>query len=286
MAEAILAFEPPPEEIDYPESDGQPMAETDAHRDDLAEIIFTLQRFFDHRSDVYVSGNLFLYYEKGNPQACKAPDIFVVFGVANEQRRTYRLWEEGKAPTVAIELTSKSTREEDQKVKPDIYANLGIEYLFLYDVLGEYLDPPLQGLRLVPGGPHVSLAGPRKGPFACPPLGLDLVLDDDDRLQFVDRQTGVHILRERKALDESLSALKHAEGLLGREIEARKQESRGRKKAEARAEQEAVARRQEAKARQEAEAKAEQEAEARRQALAEIERLRSELYRARPADDE
>lgn len=275
MAEAILAFEPPPpEEIDYPESDGKPMAETDAHRDDLAEIIFTLQRFFDPRSDVYVSGNLFLYYEKGNPSACKAPDIFVVFGVANEQRRTYRLWEEGTAPTVAIELTSKSTRDEDQNVKPNIYANLGIEYLFLYDVLGEYLEPPLQGLRLVPGGPHISLAGPRKGPLACPPLGLDLVLDDNGRLQFIDRQTGAHVLRERKALDESLTALKHAESVMGQEIEARKRESRGRKQAEARIEQA------EARAEQ-AEARAEQEAEARRLASEENDRLKAELLRIR-----
>ena len=49
---------------------------------------------------------------------------------------------------MAIELTSKGTKKEDEKTKPEIYAGLGIEYLFLYDVLGEYLKPPLQGLRL------------------------------------------------------------------------------------------------------------------------------------------
>ncbi len=43
---------------------------------------------------------------------------------------------------MAIELTSKGTKAEEQETKPTIYAKMGIEYLFLYDVLGEYLKPP------------------------------------------------------------------------------------------------------------------------------------------------
>ncbi len=46
MEAAALALELPFEEIEYPESDGEPMAETDDHRDDLAEIVYTLKRFF------------------------------------------------------------------------------------------------------------------------------------------------------------------------------------------------------------------------------------------------
>ncbi|MCP4664346.1 MAG: Uma2 family endonuclease, partial [bacterium] len=173
MAEAALAFERPPEEIEYPESDGEPMAETDEHRDDLAEIVFTLKRFFRDRGDVYVSGNLFVYSEQGDPKACRAPEVFVVFGVKPDQRRTYRKWEEGgKMPAVAIELTSKKTKKEDQVDKPALYAGWGIEYTFLYDVLGDYLKPPLQGMRLGGDGRYRSLVGPGTGPLPCPPLGL------------------------------------------------------------------------------------------------------------------
>ena len=56
MAEAALIFERPPEEIEYPESDGEPMAETDDHRDELAELVFTLKDHFRGQGDVYVSG--------------------------------------------------------------------------------------------------------------------------------------------------------------------------------------------------------------------------------------
>ncbi|MCP4657509.1 MAG: Uma2 family endonuclease [bacterium] len=137
MAEAAPALEKPPEEIEYPESDGEPIAETDDHRDELTELVFTLKRYFRDRDDVYVSGNLLIYYQDGDPGKRVAPDVFVICGVANNQRRTYRLWEEGKAPTMAIELTSNETKTEDEKIKPEIYAGWGMEYLYLYDVLGE-----------------------------------------------------------------------------------------------------------------------------------------------------
>ncbi len=96
------------------------MAETDEHRDEFAEIFFTLKDHFLGQHDVYISGNLFLYYEEGDTGKRRAPDIFVVRGVPSRQRRTYRLWEEGKAPVMAVELTSKGTKREDEKTKPDL----------------------------------------------------------------------------------------------------------------------------------------------------------------------
>ncbi len=242
MTKAALAFETPPEEIEYPESDGEPMAETDAHRDELAEIVFTLQDHFRGQNDVYVSGNLFLYYEEGDPGKRRAPDVFVVRGVPARQRRTYRLWEEGKAPVMAIELTSKGTKREDEKTKPEIYAGLGIEFLFLYDVLGEYLKPPLQGLRLGRDGQYHSLAGPRQGPLPCPPLGFDLILDENGRLQFVDRQTGEIVVRTRAAREQAEEAREQAEEARRRAEERVEQEAQARRQAEERVEQEAQTR--------------------------------------------
>ncbi len=67
--------------IFYPESDGKPMAETDKHRDLMTDFIQMLKQHFENVNDVYVSGNLFLYYEEGNPRKVIAPDVFVVFGV-------------------------------------------------------------------------------------------------------------------------------------------------------------------------------------------------------------
>ena len=65
-------------EIDYPESDGEPMAETDSHLTLIAYLLAMLRSFFESR-EVYVGGNMLMYYEEGDPTQCVAPDLFVVF---------------------------------------------------------------------------------------------------------------------------------------------------------------------------------------------------------------
>ena len=64
--------------IHYPSSDGKPMAENDAQRDAIMYGIGSLTRHFKDRPDVYVSGDLLIYYEEGNPRVSIAPDVFVV----------------------------------------------------------------------------------------------------------------------------------------------------------------------------------------------------------------
>jgi hypothetical protein len=68
--------------IYYPESDGKPMGETDVHIDALIYLREALRDYFRDDPQVYVAGNMLLYYEEGNPAACVAPDVFVVHGVA------------------------------------------------------------------------------------------------------------------------------------------------------------------------------------------------------------
>ncbi|MCZ6679286.1 MAG: Uma2 family endonuclease, partial [Candidatus Poribacteria bacterium] len=112
----------------YPESDGKPMAETDIHRKLMNDVIEMLENHFRARRDVYVSGNLLLYYEKGNPKKSVAPDVFVVFGIEKKQRRTYLQWAEGKGPDVVLEISSKSTAQHDLTGKKDLYAQvLGVK---------------------------------------------------------------------------------------------------------------------------------------------------------------
>src|SRR3954462_236990 len=91
------------ERIEYPKSDGKPLGETDAHRREILVIIMMLEQHFAANADVYVSGNLMLYYEQGNPSAVVSPDIFVVKGVSKKERRTYKLWEEGRSPDIVFE---------------------------------------------------------------------------------------------------------------------------------------------------------------------------------------
>ncbi|MDE0483572.1 MAG: Uma2 family endonuclease [Candidatus Poribacteria bacterium] len=86
--------------IVYPESDGKPMAETDTHRDLMIDFIQMLKHHYRDDADVYVSGNLLIYYEKGNPRKSISPDVFVVFGVAKKKSETLILHGKRDAPPI------------------------------------------------------------------------------------------------------------------------------------------------------------------------------------------
>jgi Uma2 family endonuclease len=158
---------------DYPTSDGKPMAETDWHRDLMLDLIQTLKAWYTSNSNVYVSGNLLLFYRPGDKRRHISPDVFVVKGVHAHDRPNYLTWEEGKGPNLVIELTSSSTRSEDVNRKFLLYQNtLKVREYFLFDPLGDYLDPPLRGYRL--RGRTYSAIRPRKGRLASKVLGLHL----------------------------------------------------------------------------------------------------------------
>ena len=70
----------------YPSSDGLPLAENDWQLAAILDAIAVLKLRYRDQSDVYVSGDLLIYYEKGNPGRSVAPDVFVVFGAAKRAR--------------------------------------------------------------------------------------------------------------------------------------------------------------------------------------------------------
>jgi Uma2 family endonuclease len=166
----------PAREIEYPTGDGKPMAETDVHRKDMTDLIQTLDAYHAPAREVYVSGNLLMYYQEGDRRKHVAPDVFLVRGVKKHDRECYLVWEEEKAPDFVTEITSKSTRREDQNKKFAIYRDiLKVREYFLFDPTGDYLDPPLQGYRLI-GGEYVRIE-PVEGRLPSEVLGLHLERD-------------------------------------------------------------------------------------------------------------
>lgn len=223
----------------YPETDGLPMAETDFQRKPLTYAVDALDIYFANRPEVYVSGNLFIYYEEGNPQAVVAPDVFVVMGTTKGDRRTYRLWEEPKGPDFVLEITSRRTRQEDQETKPLTYAALGVQEYVQYDPTGDYLDPPLQGARLVAGQytPWVATEHP-DGTLVLRSavLGLELRLQGS-QLRFYDPATGQKLLSHQEAdaaYRMTEQARQHAEQARQHAEDQRRQEVALRQAAEAR----------------------------------------------------
>ena len=128
-----------PVPVEYPSFDGRPMAENDWQLHAMIDAISVLDRYFEDREDVYVSGDLLIYYEEGNPKARAAPDVFVVFGVPKRKRPTYLLWQEGKVPAFVLEVASRSTWREDEGRKAKLYERLGVREYWQYDPTGEYL---------------------------------------------------------------------------------------------------------------------------------------------------
>jgi Uma2 family endonuclease len=139
------------EEIEYPTSDGRPMAESNLHRKVMADLIAALEWHFLDDPLAWAGGNFLLYYEKGNPRASVSPDVVLVRGVEKWDRPLYKLWEEGRPPDFVIEVTSSSTRREDLSKKKDLYERLGVSEYFLFDPTGDYLNPRLQGYRMEQG---------------------------------------------------------------------------------------------------------------------------------------
>ena len=191
-----------PPAVDYPCSDGQPMAETEFQLIPLIDSITALRSHFLDREDVYVVGNMFLYYQEGNPRAVVAPDLFVVVGASKHKRHTYKLWEEPKAPDFVLEVTSRSTRKDDQGRKREIYASLGVWEYWQYDPTGDYLSPRLQGLRLHEGDyrrvPSVTTVD---GGLLLHSraLALDVRLEAGEELRFHDPATGQNLLSAMEA---------------------------------------------------------------------------------------
>ena len=127
------------------------MAENDWQLHAMIDAISVLDRYFASREDVYVSGDLLIYYEEGNPKARVAPDVFVVFGVPSRKRPTYKLWEEGRVPAFVLEVASPGTWREDEGPKAELYERLGVREYWQYDPTGECLGLHLKGRHLVRG---------------------------------------------------------------------------------------------------------------------------------------
>jgi Uma2 family endonuclease len=136
--------------INYPSGDGQPVAETFAH---LYAILMTIEllRLYLEGERATVLGNQYLYYSQGYPKLRTAPDVMVIFGVEPGGRDNYKIWEEDEVPRITFEMTSPSTRHQDEGFKKDLYEQLGIEEYWQFDPKGEWIPNGLRGYRLTEG---------------------------------------------------------------------------------------------------------------------------------------
>ena len=259
----------PDDEIEYPSEDGERMAETNLHLQQMFYCYFALQTHYADQPSVYVSSDNFIYYIKGDNKSRISPDCYVVFDVGNQPRDSYHAWDErDQMPAVVIEITSRSTKNEDLGNKFERYERiLEVPEYFLFDPTGDYLHPILQGYRL-----HrrqyvrIPIQGDR---LYSEQLGLELVIRGET-LRFFNPVTREWLLTPEEQRERAEAEAQRAEV-----------ETQARVEAEQRAEAETQAR-MEAERRVGAEAQGRMEAEQRAgeaetriaQLLAELEALR------------
>jgi len=177
----------------YPSSDGKPMAETQVHVKLLARLLGMLEYHFRDHEDIFVAGNIFLYYEEGDPKKRRAPDIMFVKRIKGRHlRRSFMTWLERRVPSCVIELTSKKTAKEDMKIKKPLYRRLGVREYLLFDPLWEYLPKQLIGYRLV-NGRYKKIKLEPDGSLISKEMGLRLV-PEGDNLAAYDLRTGERLL--------------------------------------------------------------------------------------------
>lgn len=120
--------------IQYPESDGQPMADNTLQYRWIVTIQGGIDAMFKNNPDVFVAGDLLWYPVEGNNKIRVAPDILVAFERPKGDRGSYLQWKENNiTPQVVFEILSPGNTLTEMAKKLQFYNQYGVEEYYLYD---------------------------------------------------------------------------------------------------------------------------------------------------------
>ena len=124
-------------EIDYPDSDGNPMADNTEQYRWIVIIKENLEIMYADDPNVFIAGDL-LWYPVRHTQKRVAPDVMVVFGRPKGRRGSYKQWLENNIPPqVAFEILSPSNKDrrgmDSLEDKFEFYRTNGIQEYYTYD---------------------------------------------------------------------------------------------------------------------------------------------------------
>jgi Uma2 family endonuclease len=176
----------------------------------------------------FVTSNVLIYWEPGNREACRAPDLLVVKApLAQPVERVYQTWLQPPVAFVA-EIGSRSTLKEDEGPKVEVYQDRvrAGEYY--------YADPP-QGVQRLwrmgderSGGGYEEVTAEANGRLRSAELELEFALEEGEvRLYTL---TGELLLNHV----ETDAAWREAEAQRAAAEAERAEEARRREAAEAR----------------------------------------------------
>jgi Uma2 family endonuclease len=193
------------DEVLYPCSDGEPMANNEPHAFWIRFIWTALENHFrKRREDVAVMADCFWYPIQGVNTIRVAPDVMLAFGRPHTKRRgSFKPWEEGGvSPQVVFEVLSPSNTVAEMQRKLSFFERHGVEEYYLYDCddhsISAYYRDPSQPHRLIFNADLTGWISPRMGVgFELDPQGglriytpeghslqhIEEIVDDRDRAE-------------------------------------------------------------------------------------------------------
>ena len=204
----------------YPESDREPMAETPKHQQVMIDCMDVMRCHFSGIPDAYIAGNMFLYYEEGNPRKSISPDVFMARGVSKKELRTYKTWEQPPTLDFVLEVASPGTYTRDFNEKMEIYAKiLRVKAYCIYDPYHE-IQPYFVGFRLV--GEVYEEIPFVNGRIPFEVLGLELG-EHEGVLRFYDPVKSAWLLTSQERVEQESLARQEAETRASEEARARQE---------------------------------------------------------------
>jgi len=209
-------------EIDYPDSDGNPMSDNTEQFSWIVIIKENLEMMYANYPNVFVAGDL-VWYPVRYTLRRMAPDVMVAFGRPKGRRGSYKQWlEDNIAPQVAFEILSPSNKDSrgidalDEKFT--FYETYGIQEYYIYDPdeltlagwqrQGDHLMPilsmsnwvsPLLGIRFDwEAGQELGLFRPDGQQFLSP-VELDQLLQQSKIQVWQEQQ---RVIQERQRADQ------------------------------------------------------------------------------------
>jgi Uma2 family endonuclease len=231
------------------------------------------------RDDVKVFGDMKVFWK--NPSVSRvAPDVMVVFGVKDVERRreSFDEQKEGTRPSFVLEVISRKTAHLDRNKKPGVYRQAKVKECLVVDRLKSPWT--ITGYRLdATGRRQVKIRPDKQSRYLAKTLGVYFRVAEGGRgLVFEDAVTGEMLLAPLEAREAAEQAREAAEQAREAAEQAREAAEQAREAAERKVAEEA-------EAREAAERKAAEEAEAREAADAKVQDLLAEIERLKSANE-
>ena len=193
------------QQVIYPESDGQPMADNTKQFRWIVTIQGGLDALFKDDPNIFVAGDLLWYPVQGDNALRKAPDVMVVFGRPKGDRGSYQQWQENNiAPQVVFEILSPGNRLTEMLNKLRFYERYGVDECYIYNPEGAELSGYLRsGEELREIDPIAGWVSPRLGVrFELSSEGLELYRPDGQKFA-----TYVELDRQRELAQQRAEQL-------------------------------------------------------------------------------